>query len=85
MPASRLQKVALQTLIAFALTVVATSALAQKSTRELPANAHTRAFGDSWTCDRGYRETDGKCVAVVVPANAYGADNAFGDDWRCAP
>src|SRR5678810_1123648 len=46
-----------------------------------PNNAHARASGRGWECDRGYTEVSQDCVAVAVPANAY--LEASGSTWRC--
>ena len=41
---------------------------AQASPSAIPDNARKRSYG--WDCNRGFRETGGNCVAVIVPANA---------------
>lgn len=58
-------------------------ALAQDSAAGIPENAGARSDGSGWECDRGYRENDGSCAAVEVPANAYFVEASFGLGWKC--
>lgn len=32
---------------------------------------------------RGYREVDGSCVAIQIPANGYYVDSSSGSGWDC--
>ena len=55
---------------------------------KVPANAHTddeEDFGTGWECDRGYRQIGGRCIRVVVPANAYYSEFSLGRSWECDP
>ena len=52
---------------------------AQASPSAIPDNARQRSYG--WDCNRGFRETAGNCVAVIVPANAYLSPE--GTSWTC--
>ena len=52
---------------------------AQASPSAVPDNARKRSYG--WECNRGFRETGGNCVAVIVPANAYLSPE--GTSWTC--
>ena len=52
---------------------------AQASPSAIPDNARKRSYG--WDCNRGFRETGGNCVAVIVPANAYLSPE--GTSWTC--
>src|SRR5512138_196859 len=54
---------------------------AQSSSTAIPDNARQRSYGSGWQCNRGYRETVGKCVAVLVPADAYLSPD--GSSWTC--
>ena len=52
---------------------------AQGSASAVPDNARQRSYG--WDCNRGFRETAGRCVAVIVPSNAYLSPE--GTSWTC--
>jgi hypothetical protein len=56
---------------------------AQSVSGVMPANAHARSYGGGWDCDRGYREVEGTCAAVMVPANAYPTNMTYGRGWEC--
>jgi len=32
---------------------------------------------------QGYREVDGSCVAIQIPANGYSVDSSPGSGWEC--
>jgi hypothetical protein len=49
----------------------------------VPENATASSYGPGWRCETGYRDTDGRCVAIEVPENAYLEDRGRGDGWRC--
>lgn len=57
--------------------------LAQVRSGHLPENASASRYGRQWTCDQGYRESKGSCIAVEVPANAYPTDASYALGWRC--
>jgi hypothetical protein len=65
------------------LTLAPGMAFAQGLSGDVPANARAKSYGTGWECQRGFRETDGACVAVVVPANGYGTDATYGRGWEC--
>ena len=54
---------------------------AQSPSSTIPDNARHRSYGSGWDCSRGFRETGGRCVAVIVPANAYLSPE--GSSWIC--
>src|ERR1700741_537969 len=47
------------------------AAQTQASISAIPDNARPRSYGTGWNCNRGFRESVGRCVAVTVPPNAY--------------
>lgn len=53
------------------------------ATEEVPANAQASTYGPGWECDAGFRETDGACNAIVLPANAYPTNRSYGPGWEC--
>lgn len=48
-----------------------------------PEGSYLDPSGKSWSCLRGYTQVNDLCVEVVLPANAYLADNTFGSVWLC--
>ena len=48
---------------------------------ELPENARAKSYGSGWECERGYREDNGACIAVIVAENAH--LDSSGNDWEC--
>lgn len=67
-----------------ALAVFATTAVAQEEVSEVPANATAMSYGSGWHCDRGYREIEGACAAILVPPNAFATNYSFGSGWMCS-
>jgi hypothetical protein len=71
-------------LVALALSVsVSGVVLAQDGSAVMPENAHRSEYGTGWECDRSYREADGRCLVVSVPANAYPTHASYGLGWKC--
>ena len=70
------------TLIGFLMTAPG-DVSAMKNSAGMPKNAHAKEYGSGWSCDRGYREVKGRCIAVKVPANAYPTDTSFSRGWEC--
>ena len=66
-----------------ALFALAAPAAGTQRTRSpaIPDNARPRSYGSGWDCNRGFRETAGRCAVVVVPANAYLSPE--GSSWTC--
>ena len=58
-------------------------AFARDDPAATPAHATTSRYGGRWDCDHGYRESNGTCTAVELPANAYATDSAVGAGWEC--
>ena len=56
--------------ILFAL-LIAGPVFAQGHSVGMPEHASPERYGSGWECDRGYREINGTCIAVKVPADAY--------------
>lgn len=65
------------------LTAVPVRAFAKDGTVEIPEHASAKKYGSGWECDRGYREINGACAAVKVPANAYPTNVPYGRGWEC--
>ena len=71
-------------LILLALLATAPAvAFAQSSTVGVPENARAKAYGSGWECDPGYREVNGGCAGVEIPANAYPTNESYGSGWEC--
>ena len=65
------------------LAATAEPAGAQSVEAGTPANATANAYGSGWQCDRGFRNVDGTCLAVTVPANAF-LTGSYGSGWACS-
>jgi hypothetical protein len=65
----------------FALQVGLLLFTAAGNTQQVPPNAQKNPFGPGWTCNRGFQNINGKCVAVQVPANA--ELDILGSGWAC--
>jgi hypothetical protein len=59
-------------------------ALAQATADQIPRNAEAKPYGDGWRCNPGYRESDGACSAVEIPANGYATSSPYGAGWECS-
>jgi len=60
------------------------SAGATSGTIEMPENAHAKSYRSGWDCDLGFREANGVCEAVMVPANAFPSKSSYGRGWDCS-
>lgn len=56
---------------------------AQTALRPLPENASPKSYGDGWECDIGFRLSIDRCVAIIVPENAYETSRSYGRGWEC--
>ena len=56
-------------------------AIAQSASANLALDHGSVGRYGGWNCDHGYKLIDARCVAVVVPANAYLTPS--GDGWAC--
>ena len=56
---------------------------AKDAPKEVPENATANRYGDGWSCDKGYRESQGACAAIKVPANAFPTNKSYGQGWEC--
>jgi hypothetical protein len=56
---------------------------AQGSAVDVPENASVKQYTSGWECDRGYREANGACARVAVPANALLTSTSYGRGWEC--
>ncbi len=65
------------------LLVLPTLSLAQSDGGDIPPNAHARGYGSGWDCDKSYRVNGKKCIAIVVPENAYPTNRPYGAGWKC--
>ena len=59
------------------------AALAQDSSKVVPANAQAKQYGSGWECKTGFRRDGAGCTAVKLPANAYLSDDTYGPGWAC--
>lgn len=50
----------------------------------IPENARAKGYEPGWECDGGYREANGACTAVRVPANGYFVASSDDLGWKCA-
>ena len=68
------------------LALVATPGVvfAEVGSGGIPENAHAKAYGSGWECDRGFREVDEICAPIKVPSNAYPTNRSYGRGWECA-
>jgi hypothetical protein len=48
---------------------------------KIPEHASAKSYGSGWTCNRGFKEVKGACVAVNVPANAHLTTTSHGRGW----
>ena len=53
------------------LVIGATLISMNATAANIPENATSKRYGDSWTCNSGFREQVGGCAAILIPANAY--------------
>jgi hypothetical protein len=58
-------------------------ALAQDSSKVVPANAQAKQYGSGWECKPGFRRDGAACAAVKLPQNAYLSDDTYGRGWAC--
>ena len=80
----RRRAISIHSLIFLALLAATPSVVfAQSSSVGIPENASAKSYGSGWQCDRGYREADGVCGAIEVPAHAYAFDTSYGRGWEC--
>ena len=49
----------------------------------IPDHASVIRFGNGWQCNDGFREHDGQCVKIDVPANAHLSGGGYGTGWQC--
>ena len=57
-------------------------ALAQSTNGQIRENAEARRYGDGWRCNPGYRESNGACGAIEIPANGYATSSSYGKGWE---
>jgi len=65
------------------LAVVPGHVFARDPSVAMPEHASANRYGSGWECDRGYREANGACIAVKVPADAYATNASYGPGWEC--
>ena len=59
------------------------SVLANDAQTNVPENATARSYGDGWTCNVGYRKSNGACAVIIVPEHAYPTYKSYGKGWAC--
>ena len=57
---------------------------AESVSAAIPDNARAKNYGSGWECNEGYREKDGLCAVIEVPANAYPTKSSNGKGWKCS-
>lgn len=65
------------------LVAIPVPAFGQGSSVGVPEHASANRYGGGWTCARGYRESDGACLAVLVPDHAFATNKSYGPGWEC--
>lgn len=70
-------------IVAGLVASLAFPAFAQDATAPMPAHAQPKSYGEGWDCDRGYRREADKCLAVIVPENAFATNRTYGAGWEC--
>ena len=64
------------------LLFITESSLAQSNSSEtLPANAYKQAYGNSWSCERGFKRSSDECINLDIPENAY--LDSTGSNFKC--
>ncbi|SMX25707.1 hypothetical protein [Boseongicola aestuarii] len=51
--------------------------------QSIPDNAKAKGYGKGWECNAGFRPSEGRCVTIVVPQNAYATNRTYGRGWAC--
>ncbi len=49
---------------------------------EVPEHAYS-TYGDSWSCERGFKRAEDECQSIKVPEHAYLTESSSGDGWKC--
>ena len=52
----------------------------EAASSDLPEHAYT-TYGDSWSCDRGFKKTENQCQSINVPEHAFLSSS--GNSWNC--
>lgn len=52
--------------------------------QEVPDNATSWRVGSGWKCNDDFLRSQGECVAVVVPPNAYRSEASYARGWECS-
>ncbi len=54
----------------------------EAASSDLPEHAYT-TYGDSWSCERGFKKTEDECQSINVPEHAFLTASSWGDGWKC--
>jgi len=65
-------------MIVFTMGSILSSSAAASS--DVPEHAYI-IYGDSWSCERGFKKTRDKCQSIKVPEHAFLTEH--GDSWKC--
>lgn len=65
------------------LGTLPTAVHAQTVQATIPENATKDYYGTNWKYNKGYIKEGKKCVAFVLPENAFATDGIGGQGWRC--
>jgi hypothetical protein len=63
------------------LLALSGGAVAQDSSKVVPANEQAKPYGSGWECKPGFRRDGAACAAIKLPANAYFSDDTYGPGW----
>lgn len=71
-------------LIIFSLLVTSPGFVCAKNDAiDVPVNATAKSYGTGWSCNKGYREKNNACEAIIIPDNAYSTNKTYGIGWEC--
>ena len=59
--------------------------ISQESRRDIPANAHSSAGDQGWSCNNGFRQVAGLCMEDKEDVPSWGAFEFYDGQWRCRP
>ncbi len=63
-------------------TIASILSCSEAASSDVPEHAYT-TYGDSWSCERGFKKTRDKCQSIKVPEHAFLTGNSWGDGWKC--
>lgn len=70
-------------ILIFLLAIVPGFVFADETPEKIPENATAKSYGGGWSCNKGFRESKGGCIAIRIPENAYPNNKSYGPGWEC--